>query len=51
MNATCRTPGCENADLPVQVDEPVQLEGFPMPDLHVICGVCGLEIADIQEEA
>lgn len=36
---TCRTPSCENADIPITL---------PCAEL-VLCGACAVEITDIQE--
>lgn len=48
MIYTCETPGCENAGIPISITD------FPPdPDVTVTrdaaCGVCGLEITNIQE--
>ena len=41
---TCNTDGCENADEPIEIATPADGEV-----LVVMCGVCGVEIADIAD--
>ena len=43
---TCRTDDCENADEPIEIATPADGEV-----LVVMCGVCGVEITDIIEDA
>jgi hypothetical protein len=44
ITATCRTPGCGNADAPIPLDF-LDREA-PAPDA-VICGACGRPITDL----
>ena len=41
---TCNTDGCENAEEPIEIAIPAEGEV-----LIVMCGVCGVEIADIAD--
>ena len=41
---TCNTDGCENAEEPIEIATPADGEV-----LVVMCGVCGVEIADIAD--
>lgn len=47
MIATCHTPECDNAGVPLEIEIPYE-EGQPPPAApHVVCGVCGEPIADV----
>lgn len=50
--ATCHTEGCGNAGIPIEVEltatDPVTGETYTVGS--VVCGACGQQITDIQEE-
>lgn len=47
MIATCHTPECDNAGIPLEIEIPYE-EGQPPPTApYVVCGVCGEPIADV----
>jgi hypothetical protein len=39
MTVTCRTPGCDNADVPLVLTV--------VQPPYVVCGVCGQQITDV----
>jgi hypothetical protein len=45
--ATCHTPGCENAGIPIEAPWDDLGEGLPTPS--VTCGACGNPIEDVTE--
>lgn len=50
--ATCHTPDCSNAGIPLDVGDLVIIDdstGEPFPPMPVYCGVCGHEIEDVKD--
>jgi hypothetical protein len=50
--ATCRTPGCGNAGHGIDVeaylfDDTGERTATPDPDPVIVCGVCGVRIAEV----
>jgi hypothetical protein len=47
--ATCRTDGCENEDVPLEVTTEFQdVDGNTAYVSSVVCGGCGQEIGDVE---
>jgi len=41
VTVTCRTPGCENADVPITLEVPVDVS-------RVYCGACSTIAGDVE---
>lgn len=48
--ATCHTPGCENAGIPIEIEHPIDEDtGQPATPWQVVCGPCQQPITDVSE--
>lgn len=48
--ATCHTPGCGNAGIPIDVDTEIETEDGGTITVGVQCGVCGQPITDVADD-
>lgn len=46
--ATCHTPDCENAEIPIEMGPPVIVDDLPPGPIY--CGPCGQEITDVTDD-
>jgi hypothetical protein len=51
MIVTCRTPGCGNADQPIDLQFTDPETGDPVVPDSYVCGVCGQTIGDLVDPA